>query len=268
MAAQILIIGAGPAGLACAMELSRAHRSAIVIEKDPQVGGLAKTLTFREGDDVFRTDIGPHRFFSKNEYLYDFIDDLIHEEWKLVARHTRQFIDGKFYDYPINVLQVVKNIGPRKSAAIALDYAAAAIRYQLLGREIVTFEDYLVAHFGRTLAAFSMINYTEKVWGIPAGAIHPEWARQRIRDLNLLSVLKRAALLDCANSSLTGGPILLSPTRHRADLCDDCPLSGTERHADPYRQLPDRNSPCRPTHSGGGTADPRREERHPPRRRG
>ena len=41
---------------------------------------MAKTLTMREGNDVFLTDLGPHRFFSKNRYLYDFIDELLGEQ--------------------------------------------------------------------------------------------------------------------------------------------------------------------------------------------
>lgn len=188
MEADILILGAGPAGLACAMELSRKGRHCTVVEKDEQVGGLAKTLTLREGDATFLTDIGPHRFFSKNKYLYDFIEDLLHEEWRQVPRLTRQFIDGKFYDYPVKALQVFKNIGPWKSCRILFDYALARLRYGLLRKPMTTFEDYVVANFGRTLAEFSMINYTEKIWGIPAGTIHPDWAKQRIHGLNLWSV--------------------------------------------------------------------------------
>src|ERR1041384_4269299 len=37
-----------------------------------------------------------------------------------------------------------------------------------------------------------MINYTEKIWGIPCRTIHPDWAKQRIKGLNLLSVAKNA----------------------------------------------------------------------------
>ena len=193
---KIVIIGAGPAGLACAMELARAGSKATIIEKDSQVGGLAKTLTFREGKHLFRTDLGPHRFFSKNQYLYDFIENLLHEEWRPVARRTRQFIDGKFYDYPINAIQVFKNIGLIKSIQIVMDYVYSKVRYNLFRRKIETFEDYIVSHFGRTLADFSMINYTEKIWGIPVGTIHPDWARQRISGLNLISVLKSAFFIN------------------------------------------------------------------------
>ena len=116
MDGEILIIGAGPAGLACAMELARSGRRADIVERDDAIGGLAKTLVIEEGGETWRTDIGPHRFFSKNEYLYAFIEDLLHEEWRTVNRVTRQYIDGKFYDYPVNAFQVFKNIGPFKAA--------------------------------------------------------------------------------------------------------------------------------------------------------
>lgn len=192
MEPEILILGAGPAGLACAMELSRKGKKSLIVERDDQVGGLAKTLTMREGEHVFLTDIGPHRFFSKNQYLYDFIEDMLREEWRQVPRLTRQFIDGKFYDYPVKAAQVFKNIGLWKSMRIGFDYAWARLCYGLFKKKMTTFEDYVVANFGRTLAEFSMINYTEKIWGIPARTIHPDWARQRISGLNLISVLKNA----------------------------------------------------------------------------
>lgn len=189
---EILILGAGPAGLACAMELSRKGRPSTIVERDEQIGGLAKTLTIREGDDVFLTDIGPHRFFSKNQYLYDFIEDLLQEEWRKVPRLTRQFIDGKYYNYPVNFQQVVKNLGLLRSCRIGIDYVLARLRYGLFKKPLRTFEDYVVANFGRSLAEFSMINYTEKIWGIPVADIHPDWAKQRISGLNLWSVLKNA----------------------------------------------------------------------------
>ena len=189
---EILVLGAGPAGLACTMELSRKGKTATVIERDDQVGGLAKTLTFREGDDVFLTDIGPHRFFSKNQYLYDFIEDLLQEEWRRVPRLTRQFVDGKYYNYPVNFGQVVRNLGLWKSARVGFDYFLARLRYDVFKKPLRTFEDYVVANFGRTLAEFSMINYSEKIWGIPCAEIHPDWAKQRISGLNLWSVLQKA----------------------------------------------------------------------------
>ena len=191
-APEVLVLGAGPAGLACAMELSRTGKSCSVVERDQQVGGLAPTSTIQEGEDTFLTDIGPHRFFSKNQYLYDFIEDLLQEEWRRVPRLTRQFVDGKYYNYPVNFNQVVRNLGLWKSFRIGVDYFIARIRYDVFKKPLRTFEDYVVANFGRGLAEFSMINYSEKIWGIPCADIHPDWAKQRISGLNLWSVLKNA----------------------------------------------------------------------------
>ena len=64
---NILIIGAGPAGMSAAMELCRAGKDFLVVERSDRVGGLAKTYIIKEGGLEFRTDNGPHRFFSKNK---------------------------------------------------------------------------------------------------------------------------------------------------------------------------------------------------------
>lgn len=189
---ETLILGAGPAGMACAMELSKAGVPCTIVERDSQVGGLAKTLVFQEGKLTFRTDIGPHRFFSKNRYLYDFIEDLLKERWIKVPRHTRQFIDGKFYDYPINATQAMRNIGIFGCVGMGFSYMGAVVRYRIFRRPIRSFEDYIVAHFGRRLGEFNMLNYTEKIWGIPCSRLHPDWARQRIKGLNLTTAARNA----------------------------------------------------------------------------
>lgn len=185
-----LIIGAGPAGMACAMHLAKVKKDFIVVEKQSAVGGLAKTYVFNEDGLIFRTDNGPHRFFSKNKYLYEFIEDLLRENWIVVNRRTRQFIDGKFYDYPINALQALSNIGFIKAVRMSADYAISKINFSIFKKKIKNFEDYVLANFGRTLGEFNIINYTEKIWGISAKEIHPDWAGQRIRGLNLLSIIK------------------------------------------------------------------------------
>lgn len=204
MPKDTVIIGAGPAGMACAMELTKADQKVTIIEKDEKVGGLAKTIEFKEGDLLFRTDIGPHRFFSKNKYLYDFIGDLLKEDWRLIPRQTRQFIDGKFYDYPVKAMQAFRNIGLLRAIRMVLDYFIAATQYGIFKKDIKSFEDYIVANFGRTLGEFNMLNYTEKIWGTPCKQLHPDWAKQRIKGLNLISALKNAIFKDKKKKKQSG----------------------------------------------------------------
>lgn len=144
---NILILGGGPARMACAMELHNAGKISTIIEKDNRIGGLAKTLDFKEGNFLFRTDIGPHRFFSKNKYLYDFMEDLLNEKWIVVKRQTRQFIDWKYYDYPVNAVQAFRNIGLLRAIGRGFSYINAMIKYHIFNKNIENFEDYIVANY-------------------------------------------------------------------------------------------------------------------------
>ena len=178
--------------MACALGLSDAGLKSIIIEKDGTVGGLAKTLVFKEGKYAFRTDIGPHRFFSKNRKLYEMIEGLLGKDWIKVKRQTCQLIEGKFYDYPINLPQAFRQVGAARTVKMGISYMKGTVKYKLLGKRIENFEDFVIANFGRELGEFNMLNYSQKVWGIPCSQIHPDWGEQRIKGLNLISALSNA----------------------------------------------------------------------------
>ena len=61
---NFLIVGAGPSGLSAAYELSKINSQINIYEKLDKVGGLARSLNFRD----CKFDIGPHRFFTLNLY--------------------------------------------------------------------------------------------------------------------------------------------------------------------------------------------------------
>jgi len=65
---QIAVIGAGPAGLSCALELTRRGKPVRLFEADSSVGGMAKSLQVW-GMGV---DLGPHRFFSMDRRVAQF----------------------------------------------------------------------------------------------------------------------------------------------------------------------------------------------------
>jgi cation diffusion facilitator CzcD-associated flavoprotein CzcO len=58
---RIVVIGAGPAGLTAAYQLSKAGVPSTILEADTIVGGISRTAE-RDG---WRFDIGGHRFFTK-----------------------------------------------------------------------------------------------------------------------------------------------------------------------------------------------------------
>ena len=180
---DILILGAGPAGMACAMELYKEGRSFTIVEKDRQVGGLAKTYRFGE----FRTDNGPHRFYSQNRYLYSFIENLLGEKWIKVDRFTRFYIQGKFYMYPVQWKNALGNIGVFTAGKFMLDMLVQKLN--VLKRQPRNFEEYAVNSFGRGLAELNVLNYTEKAWGLSCTQLSVDWAQQRIKGLSVRSLI-------------------------------------------------------------------------------
>src|SRR5215207_1943019 len=96
-AGTVIILGAGPAGLATGFALSRAGWLVKVFEQAPLVGGLARTIV----KDDFRFDIGGHRWFTKKDELNHFLVNLLGDELVLVDRVSRVYFDGKYVEYPL-----------------------------------------------------------------------------------------------------------------------------------------------------------------------
>src|SRR5450432_4752329 len=104
---NILIIGAGPAGLTAAYELSRHGYTGTIIEADDVVGGIARTVE-RDG---YRFDIGGHRFFTKVAEIEKLWDEMLGEPMLVRPRMSRIYYGGKFYDYPLKASNALRNMG-------------------------------------------------------------------------------------------------------------------------------------------------------------
>ena len=164
---RVVIIGAGPAGLTAGYELARNGYQAEVLEADSRyVGGLARTVEYRG----FRFDIGGHRFFSKNREIEALWTELLGPRMLECGRLSRVYYRGRFFKYPLEPLDALKNLGP-------LEALRSLISYIQVQRQppshITSFEDWVVSAFGRRLYEIFFKTYTEKVWGIPAVRLAP-----------------------------------------------------------------------------------------------
>ena len=187
-AERILIIGAGPAGLTAAYELTRRGRTATVLESDSIVGGISRT----EQRDGWRFDIGGHRFFTKVKAVEQVWNEILSDDDFLVRpRLSRIFYRGKLFDYPLKPMNALRGLGVREAVLCVLSYAWARVRPP---RDQTTFEGWTTARFGRRLYRIFFKTYTEKVWGVPATEIKADWAAQRIKNLSLMKAILNAVL--------------------------------------------------------------------------
>ncbi|MBL8839286.1 MAG: FAD-dependent oxidoreductase [Alphaproteobacteria bacterium] len=185
--AAVTIIGGGPAGLAAAHEAQRLGAAVRVVERGLQVGGLARTVEFAN----HRFDVGPHRFYTTNDEVRRFFIDHAGGDVLRVRRLTRIRLGARYFDYPLTPVATALGLGPLECLRILASYAAAGLR-RGASQPPATFEDWVVAAFGRRLFEVFFRTYTEKVWGIPCREIGADWAAQRIRGLGLGAALANA----------------------------------------------------------------------------
>jgi protoporphyrinogen oxidase len=185
---RVIVMGAGPAGLTAAYELTKHSVSTIVFEKDPvYVGGIARTVEYKG----YRFDIGGHRFFSKNQEVEELWTEILGEEMLSRGRLSRIYYRGRYFDYPIKAGNALRGLGPVEAVRCALSYAWAKLLPVKTPR---TLEDWVRNQFGFRLYSIFFKTYTEKVWGISTRQLSADWAAQRIKGLDLGEVIKRALL--------------------------------------------------------------------------
>lgn len=183
----VVVLGAGPAGLTAAYELSKQGMQSIVLEKADKVGGISRTEVYKG----YRFDIGGHRFFTKVDAVQKFWKEILGDEFIKVPRLSRIYYQGKFYDYPLSLFNTLTNLGIIQSFLILVSYLEAKLKAKLgLRREPESFEEWVTDRFGERLYRTFFKTYTEKVWGIPCSKIRADWAAQRIQGMSL----KRAVI--------------------------------------------------------------------------
>jgi protoporphyrinogen oxidase len=180
---QVVVIGAGPAGLTAAYQLTKSGVTPIVVESDKVVGGISRTAQ-AEG---WRFDIGGHRFFTKvkpvEELWHEILSD---DEFLKRPRMSRIYYDGKYYDYPIKPLNALRNLGVIEAIRCVASYAWVRVRPP---KNQDGLEGYIAADYGWRLYNHFFKTYNEKVWGVPASSLSADFAAQRIKGMSLVDAV-------------------------------------------------------------------------------
>jgi len=143
-----LIIGAGPAGLTTAYELAKHGVKSVVLEQADRVGGISRTETYKG----YRFDIGGHRFFTKVTEVQRIWYEILEKDFIKVPRLSRIYYRGKFYKYPLSLMNTVSNLGILPSFTVLMSYLKAKLKARLgMRTEPETFEEWVTDRFGERL---------------------------------------------------------------------------------------------------------------------
>lgn len=182
--ADVAVIGAGPAGLACAWELAGRGARVVVLEASDHVGGLAATFE-RDG---FRFDQGGHRFLTRWPDLLERVTKLLGAELLLVDRHSVVVSDGRRFGYPLELGDLLRHLPLRRGLHYLASWAAERVLRP--ARDETSFEGWMIRRFGPALYSEFFAPYSRKLWGIEPSRLTSDWAPQRIGSFDLGFALK------------------------------------------------------------------------------
>ena len=165
---KILILGAGITGLSAAWKLSEKGYDVEILEMDPLVGGLAKTIKFKNS----LVDIGPHSFFSENKEIYDTVKSLFKdepEEIPKVKRSVKMFFMNYYVDYPLSAKSILFQMGPIIPLKSFFSFIKSFIKSLFKKKNISdrqSIEEWAIGNFGFFLFKNFFKPYTEQFWKI------------------------------------------------------------------------------------------------------
>ena len=179
--AHLTILGGGPAGLAVAYYTHQQGLPFQLFEKTDQLGGLCQTL--RCGQHAY--DSGAHRFHDRDAAITADVRELLGARLRSVRAPSKVYVERRFFDFPPRPLDALFSSGPARIVRIGLDL----IRARTNPKTVHSFADHATNLFGETLARTFLLNYSEKLWGLPAEELSPDVATRRLSGMHLRVLL-------------------------------------------------------------------------------
>jgi protoporphyrinogen oxidase len=171
--ADLIILGAGPAGVGAAYRTARAGHRVVVLERAPGPGGAAASFEL----DGIRVDHGSHRLHPAIEpRILDDLRGLLGPELQRRPRNGRIFLEGRWIRFPLRPGDLVRRLPPSFAAGAAADAATAWARLPRAD----TFAETLRAGLGPTMCERFYFPYARKLWGLDPGELAGEQARRRV----------------------------------------------------------------------------------------
>jgi protoporphyrinogen oxidase len=184
MNGQVVIVGAGVAGLTLADRLSEAGIRTILFECEDRIGGLARSFRY-PSEAIF--DIGPHRFHTDDARVQGYIEATLSGNVISIDRNSQLFLFGKYLPWPITLKNVLA-LPPHMMVRAGLDLLVPRKAHN------ESFEDYIIENYGRTLYRAFFKPYTEKFLDYTCSNLHRDWAEAGINRATIDKRVKTSSL--------------------------------------------------------------------------
>jgi protoporphyrinogen oxidase len=182
---DLLVLGAGPAGLATAWRAARRGLSVAVVERTDTVGGTAASFEVAG----VRVDQGSHRLHAGTPpHILEDLRGLLGDDLQLRHRNGRLHIADRWVrSPPESATSLARELPGNLVAGLARD--AALRRLHRIGGD--DYAEVLRNGLGPTLYTALHGPYAEKLWGLAGERLSPDQARFRLASDSPMHVVTR-----------------------------------------------------------------------------
>lgn len=186
---KIVILGGGLAGLGAAYKLTLAGYPCTIYEAEDRIGGLATSFHFKE----CTFDYGPHAFHAPDRELLQFYLDFMGDDVLTLKKHVEIKFRNKFYDYPIQPINLLKNLSIIVLLRCGISFLWQSIR-KMFGNNYPSgsLEELYIDLYGKALYQLFFEKYTTKVWGFHPRNLSMTFLKYRLPSFNLLQLAFKA----------------------------------------------------------------------------
>ena len=173
---DLLVVGAGIAGLAAADHAASKGKSVMVIESQNVVGGLCASLTINN----CIVDYGVHLLHLRDTQVKEYVMNLVDKNEILkIERSGKLYLFGKYINWPLNLMSVFQ-MPVQLIIRITIDQITSfKKRVNIYNEDNYATTTQLI--YGKTLYENFFGPLTEKFLKIAPTEIHSDWALSSIR---------------------------------------------------------------------------------------
>ena len=182
------VLGGGLTGLTLARLLHERGEEIIVLEAEPEIGGLCRSVK----KDGFTFDIGgSHIIFSRDAEVLAFMRRMIAGNEQRNNRNTKIFYKGSFVKYPFeNGLSELPSEDRFLCISEFVQNLIAVEKGEV--KKPGNFREWIYFTFGAGIAECYMVPYNEKIWKYPTDKMSHHWVDGRIPRPPVEDIIKSA----------------------------------------------------------------------------
>jgi protoporphyrinogen oxidase len=182
------VLGGGLTGLTLARLLHERGEEVIVLEAEPEPGGLCRSVK----KDGFTFDIGgSHIIFSRDAEVLAFMRKMIAGNEQRNDRNTKIFYKGSFVKYPFE--NGLSELPPEDRFLCINGFVQNLIAVEKGEvKEPGNFREWIYFTFGAGIAECYMVPYNEKIWKYPTDKMSLHWVDGRIPRPPVEDIIKSA----------------------------------------------------------------------------